>query len=133
MAHVLRAWGSAHGEILPSTEVGGRKGLYLPADLHDDFAFFEAARRRFGAERFSYREVLRDYMQRPPDHAAGDARPPVFIPYEGSAGYTPPPYLPPVAAALDRKSVGEGRGGSGRLVLRGGRIMKEKNNRDKEK
>src|SRR3546814_17408689 len=77
MAHFLRAWGIAHGEILPSTEVGGRKGLYLPADLHDDFAFFEAARRRFGAERFSYREVLRDYMHRPPDHAAGDAGPPV--------------------------------------------------------
>src|SRR3546814_8574576 len=30
MAHFLRAWGIAHGEILPSTEVGGRKGLYLP-------------------------------------------------------------------------------------------------------
>src|SRR3546814_13493765 len=39
-------------------------------------------------------------MHRPPDHAAGDARPPVFIPYEGTEGYTPAPYLPYVAAAF---------------------------------
>jgi Predicted membrane protein (DUF2142) len=101
-AHVLRAYGIAHGQVLPSlADAQGRKGLFLPAALHDDYDFFEAARYRFGSEGFSYRQVMAEYAQRRSARsAAPDYRPPVFVLYAGSEGYAPLVYLPYVIAVF---------------------------------
>jgi hypothetical protein len=107
-AHVLRAYGIAHGEVIPSlADAQGRKGILLPARLHDDYDFFESARYRFGSEGFNYRQVLAEYMQRRNARSAVPAdRPPVFVLYAGSEGYAPVVYLPYVVAVLGARLAG---------------------------
>jgi uncharacterized membrane protein len=99
-AHFLRAYGIAHGEVVPSlVDDEGRKGIFLPARLHDDYDFFEAVRYRFGTAGFSYRQVFAEYLERKSSERDPE-RPPVFVLYAGSEGYAPVAYLPYVAAAL---------------------------------
>lgn len=111
-AHFLRAYGIAGGAIVPMmTDDLGRRGLLLPARVYDEYAFFAAARARFAGGSFTYVEVFSDYRrwqsERPEEHRRGD-RPPVFVHYDGSEGYTPAPYLPHVAAAAVAKVFGLG-------------------------
>lgn len=97
-AHFFRIYAIAHGEIIPTTaDADGRKGMFLPYRLYQDFEFFEAHRlNMFEKPGFSYRTVLDEYRQR---RAPADG-PPVFVHYAGSEGYNPVSYLPFVAAAL---------------------------------
>jgi uncharacterized membrane protein len=100
-AHFLRAYGLAQGDIIPGQrDEDGRKGLFLPAQLHAEFDHFDAARASAGAIGFEYRQVFAVYQ----NSFSRDALPnlplnPVFTPYGGSEGYTPVAYLPYVAAA----------------------------------
>jgi uncharacterized membrane protein len=99
-AHFLRAYGIARGEMVPSlADDEGRKGLYLPARLHDGYEFFETVRYHFRTPDFSYRQVFAEYLRRK-SIEADPARPPVFVLYAGSEGYAPVAYLPYVAGAL---------------------------------
>lgn len=102
-AHFLRAYGSAHGDIVPSTyDQQGRKGVVLPAGLHDDFKFFEAR-----PPGLTYRDAMNEFLrQRNGRKAEHDARPPVFALYEGAESYSPVPYLPYVAAAWISRAAG---------------------------
>jgi hypothetical protein len=101
-AHFFRIYAIARGEIIPSTaDANGRKGMFLPHRLYQDFEFFEAARlntepAQLEQEGSNYRKVLREYLQRPPPPDG----PPVFVHYSGSEGYNPASYLPFIAAAL---------------------------------
>ena len=107
-AHFLRAYGIAGGEIVPgTTDQRGRKGLYLPAGFHHDFAFFARAQADFGNGSFGYGEVF-DRFWRPGMEATKPAadEPPVFVHYEGSEGYTPAPYLPHAAGAALARLLG---------------------------
>lgn len=101
-AHVLRIFAIARGEIVPSAQdEQGRRGLLLPARLHDDFDFFESARHKISDEGFSYREVANEYLRRRATRPAQtDTRPPVFVLYQGSEAYSPAAYLPYIPAAL---------------------------------
>ncbi len=99
-AHFARAYAYAQGIVLPQTEVGGRKGLFIPADIHDDYAFFASRRGDIWKDGFSYRSVVAEYGARP---APQPGRAPVFIPFEGTEGYSPVAYAPhAVAGALAR-------------------------------
>jgi uncharacterized membrane protein len=100
-AHFLRAYGLSRGEILSfNVDEKGRKGIVLPAALADDFTFFQDARYKVGTPGFAYGDALTAYMrQRSVASAAEASRPPVFVLYEGSEGYTPAAYLPYIAAA----------------------------------
>jgi uncharacterized membrane protein len=99
-AHFLRAYSYARGEILASgTDAQGRRGLFLPAELHDDFEFFRKQRYRAGLPGFSYRETFGEYAKARAERRPGDARPPVFVLYEGSESYAPTVYLPYIAVA----------------------------------
>ena len=99
-AHVLRVYGFAQGDLLPAERVGGRLGLRLPGALHDDFAFY-ADRRWLGEAGHDYRGVLAERLaQRDARLSALDGGPPVFVPYEGSEGYSPAAYLPYIAVAF---------------------------------
>jgi uncharacterized membrane protein len=96
-AHFVRIYAITHGEIVPATaDANGRKGMFLPYRLHQDFEFFEARRFNLFEKGFSYRNVLDEYRQRP---APADG-PPVFVLYAGSEGYNPVSYLPFVAGAF---------------------------------
>ncbi|MFL5047117.1 MAG: DUF2142 domain-containing protein [Xanthobacteraceae bacterium] len=103
-AHFLRAYGIAHGQVVPSLQdAQGRKGIFLPARLHDDYQFFETVRYRFGTADFNYRRVFADFLRR---NNGPDERPPVFVLYAGSEGYAPMAYLPYVAGALIGRLIG---------------------------
>jgi uncharacterized membrane protein len=101
-AHFLRAYGLSHGEIVPSlVDAQGRKGIFLPAHLNDDYALFESARYRFGTPDFNYRQVFAEYWRHKESPQATERnRPPVFVLYAGSEGYAPVAYIPYAAAAV---------------------------------
>ncbi len=93
-AHFFRIYAIAQGEIIPTTaDADGRKGMFLPYRLYQDFEFFEARRLNMFEKSGN---VLDEFLRRP---APADG-PPVFVAYAGSEGYNPVSYLPFVAAAL---------------------------------
>src|SRR5215208_2276127 len=82
-AHFIRAYGFARGEILPSTaDENGRKGLFVPAHIADDFHFFNEQRHRAGRPGFNYRMAMADYLQHSAARAESTSRPPVFVLFE---------------------------------------------------
>lgn len=106
-AHFLRAYGIAGGAIVPMmTDDVGRRGLLLPAPVYDGYTFFADARAKFAGASFTYFEVFADYRRwqaERPEKLRRANRPPVFVHYEGSEGYTPAPYVPHAAAAAVAK------------------------------
>jgi Predicted membrane protein (DUF2142) len=98
-AHFLRAHAIGRGDLLPSTVDGvGRKGILLPARLHDGFAFFEAV--HAGERRAFADPVAKARGPGSPVSRDRDVRPAVLVLYEGSEGYAPVAYLAHAAAAL---------------------------------
>jgi uncharacterized membrane protein len=75
------------------------RGLFLPAHLYDGFDYFESVRVREKKAGFGYKPVFQAYLNRQP-FATNSDRPPTFVPYGGSEGYSPVAYLPQIAAAL---------------------------------
>lgn len=99
-AHFLRAYGVAQGDIVPSIrDDDGRKGVFIPQRLYEGFDFFESVRIREKEAGFRYGPVFRAYFSRRPV-TVDSGRPPTFVPYAGSEGYSPVAYLPQVAAAF---------------------------------
>jgi uncharacterized membrane protein len=99
-AHFLRAYGIARGDIVPSIrDPEGRKGVFLPADLYDGFAYFDALQSVPRASNFSYRSAIEDYWKSRAGRPSSDDTSSVFVRYAGSEGYSPAPYLPHIAAA----------------------------------
>src|SRR5262249_35189062 len=103
-AHFMRAYAIAHGEFVPRTlDARGRRGFSLPPPLNAQFRYFNDLRERQRAPGNGYAQVFRRYF----DGAALPAEPaPTFVPYEGSEGYTPLPYLPYAAAAFVANAAG---------------------------
>lgn len=100
-AHFVRVYSYAHGVVLPALEIDGRKGIHLPADLHDDYAFFNEQRGKIWTPGFHFGPVYEAYREQRASVAETDPpRAPVFVPYEGTEGYTPAAYAPHIAAAL---------------------------------
>jgi hypothetical protein len=67
IAHFLRIHSYARGELLPSAEVDGRKGILVDPDLYNELSFFKNAGERFAQQReqgLRYDEILRDYPLR---------------------------------------------------------------------
>jgi len=94
-AHFLRAYGIAQGDIVASqADAQGRKGIFLAPAFYAQFALFEA---RHAHERTPFRVVAEERSTSAQDSPSIG---PVFVPYAGSEGYAPAPYLPHVAAAL---------------------------------
>lgn len=107
--HFLRAYGISQGEIVPRTsDARGHKGIFLPARLAEDLHFFQTAHERVGQPGFSYRTVVEEFERLRNARPVGGkgTRPLVFVPYEGSEGYSPAGYLPYVVAALAARLTG---------------------------
>src|SRR5712672_4828491 len=47
IAHFLRIYSYTRGELLPATQVDGRKGLFIEGELHTQLSFFRNAGERF--------------------------------------------------------------------------------------
>ena len=100
-AHFVRIYGYAHGILIPAAEVGGRKGLYLPADLHDEYKLFKDPIGHVWTPGFSYWSILDAYREhRRNRQPTADARAPVFEVFEGSEAYNPASYIPYIPVAF---------------------------------
>src|SRR6266542_6738964 len=79
-AHFLRAYGISVGDIVPkNVDEQGRKGVFVPARLHWEYAVFERALFKLGkAKDVDYRRVWAEYFHGPPTRS--DCRAPVFQP-----------------------------------------------------
>jgi uncharacterized membrane protein len=94
-AHFVRIYSIARGEIVPTaTDDRGRRGLMIPAQIYDDFSFFELARWQLNYPSPEHTKAVegfyRDRAQRLPN--ARDP-PEVFQVYGGSEAYSPLPYF----------------------------------------
>jgi hypothetical protein len=100
--HFVRIYGIANGEILPSTvDATGRRGIFLPARLHNDLKLFEDARPRIREPDFSYRALLADFFARRAERGSATTQETaIFTPYAGSESYPPHVYASYVAAAF---------------------------------
>ena len=64
IAHFLRIYSYAQGELLPAVEVDGRKGILIERELHAQLAFFKNAGERFALDReqgLRYGEIMQEY------------------------------------------------------------------------
>jgi Predicted membrane protein (DUF2142) len=103
-AHFLRAFGIAQGELIARTaDASGRRGLFLPAGLYDQFRQFNEIRGEVPGG--GYADIFARYFD---ERRAVIEAAPVFVPYEGSEGYSPVAYLPYAAAAILAKGLGLG-------------------------
>jgi Predicted membrane protein (DUF2142) len=96
--HFLRAYGLLVGDIVPSAaDARGRKGVLLPAALQRDMELYEQALYSlYLHDDASFQGVLQTYALLRAEAAATSpaSSPAVFVPYAGSEGYSPVPYLP---------------------------------------
>ena len=99
-AHFLRVFGITEGDLVPSVrDEQGRRGIFVPAPLHDDLSFFERARYQLWSQGSTYRVVADDYLRLKATRAPNDEREGVFMLYQGSEAYSPAPYLAYIVAA----------------------------------
>ena len=98
--HFLRAYGIAHGDLVPRLrDAQGRKGLHVPAHIDRELKFFENKRFADRMPGFSYWSVFAAHAQESLAPSAADDLP-VFVLYGGAEGYSPMPYLPYAAAIV---------------------------------
>ena len=103
ISHFLRIYSYTRGELLPVTEINGRKGVFVEPVLYERLHFFKDAGERFARYRdagFRYGQVMVEYhniiIGARDDEAA---QTPVFAPFAGTEGYSPVAYAPYILAA----------------------------------
>src|SRR6266536_2547952 len=111
IAHFLRIYSYTRGELLPITEVDGRKGIFIDRGLYTQLSFFKNAGERFGRNReqgLRYGEIMKEYPHpggtlREEEQLGGTLREEEqakkFMPFAGTEGYNPVAYAPYVLAA----------------------------------
>jgi uncharacterized membrane protein len=102
IAHFLRIYSYARGELLPTAEVDGRKGIFLSHELYNQLYFFKTAGEVFArarADEVSYHQIMAEYSELA--GASGDAleQASAFAPFAGTEGYNPVAYVPYIVAA----------------------------------
>src|SRR6266704_3813096 len=109
ISHFLRIHSSSRGEILPTIEIDGRKGIFVERKLYDRLYFFKDSGEWFARARndgVRYGEIMAEYRRI--TGASGDevAQGSVFVPFAGTEGYTPVAYAPYVLAAAIGRLLG---------------------------
>ena len=113
ISHFLRIYSYTRGELLPVTEINGRKGIFVERALYERLHFFKDAGGRFASHQphkgdwfARYRDEGVRYGQMMAEYhdiirARGDeaAQTPVFAPFAGTEGYSPVAYAPYILAA----------------------------------
>jgi uncharacterized membrane protein len=95
ISHFLRIYSYARGEILPTTEVDGRKGILVEPGLYSELQSFRTAGEVFA--RGGYQQLVAGYSSSSIADEADQA--PIFAPFAGTEGYHPVAYIPYIAAA----------------------------------
>ena len=97
----MRIYSYARGEILPSTEVNGRKGILVEPRLYSELQFFRTAGEVFAREDgLHYPQLVAGYRNPTSSSIADEPdEAPIFAPFAGTEGYNPVAYIPYIAAA----------------------------------
>ena len=109
IAHFLRIYSYARGELLPAAEIDGRKGIFVERELHNQLHFFKAAGEWFARAReegVRYGQIMavyRDFGSTIDDEPDQDA---IFMPFAGTEGYNPVTYIPYIAAGAIGRLLG---------------------------
>jgi hypothetical protein len=109
IAHFLRSYSYTRGELLPTAEVDGRKGIFVNRELYDQLRFFKDAGEWFATARedgVRYGQIMtlyRDFSSIIDDelHQA-----PMFMPFAGTEGYNPVAYIPYIVAGAIARLLG---------------------------
>jgi hypothetical protein len=102
IAHFLRIYSYARGELLPATEINARKGIFVNRELYDQVYFFKTAGEVFARDRedgVRYGQIMAEH-----GHLVGTSgdeleQAAVFAPFAGTEGYNPVSYVPYIIAA----------------------------------
>jgi hypothetical protein len=101
ISHFVRIYSYARGEILPTTEIDGRKGILVEPGLYSELQYFRTAGEVFARQgRLSYPQLVAGYRN-PIGSSIADKsdQGPIFAPFAGTEGYNPVAYIPYIAAA----------------------------------
>src|SRR5258705_6535940 len=105
ISHFLRIHSYERGVFLPTTEIDGRKGIFVERKLHDRLYFFKDSGKWFARSReegVRYGPIMAEYRRVIGTSTDDVAQGPVFAPFAGPEGYTPvacaPKFLGQLAA-----------------------------------
>src|SRR5437763_4461317 len=101
IAHFLRIYSYTRGGLLPTTEINGRKGIFIQRELYAQLSFFKEAGERFGQNReqgLRYGEILKEYSHPVPTPEEQEQAT-KFMPFARTEGYNPVAYAPYILAA----------------------------------
>jgi hypothetical protein len=102
ISHFLRIYSYTRGELLPVTEINGRKGIFVEPVLYERLHFFKDSGERFARYRdagFRYGRVMAEYHNIIGARDDEAAQTPMFAPFAGTEGYSPAAYAPYILAA----------------------------------
>ena len=100
IAHFLRIDAYTRGELLPASELDGRKGTLVDSELYRELTFFKNAGEYFARNRergVRYTEIMQAYAHRGSDLDAQEQAS-KFLPFAGTEGYSPVSYAPYIVA-----------------------------------
>jgi uncharacterized membrane protein len=109
ISHFLRIHSYARGELLATTEIDGRKGIFVERELYDRLYFFKDSGEWFARsreERVRYGPIMAEYRRITRASTDDATQGPVFAPFAGTEGYTPVAYAPYVLAAAIGRLLG---------------------------
>jgi uncharacterized membrane protein len=102
IAHFLRIYSYARGELLPVTETNARKGIFLSPELYNQLYFFKTAGEVFARSReegMRYGQIMAEYSKLTDTHVDETGQASMFAPFAGTEGYNPVAYIPYIFAA----------------------------------
>ena len=113
ISHFLRIYSYTRGELLPVTEINGRKGIFVERVLYERLYFFKTRGNgspslqqhrgdwfaRYRDEGIRYGQVMAEYHDMIGARDDQAEQTPVFAPFAGTEGYSPVAYAPYILAA----------------------------------
>jgi hypothetical protein len=109
ISHFLRIHSYARGELLPTTEIDGRKGIFVERELYDQLYFFKDSGEWFAKARNEgarYGEIMANYRSITGAGGGELTQSTIFAPFAGTEGYSPVAYAPYVPAAAIGRLLG---------------------------
>src|SRR6266568_5456802 len=102
IAHFLRIYSYARGELLPVMEINARKGIFVSPGLYNQLYFFKTAGEVFARSReegMRYGQIMAEYSKLADTQGDETEQASMFAPFAGTEGYNPVAYFPYIVAA----------------------------------
>jgi uncharacterized membrane protein len=102
IAHFLRIYSYARGELLPVSEIKARKGIFVSPELYNQLYFFKTAGEVFARaseeQGMRYGRIMAEYSKLPDPGGDETEQASMFAPFAGTEGYNPVAYIPYIVA-----------------------------------